>query len=163
MNRVLMSAMLLGVAPAAMASFGTSQDVRQSLREQRQIQEQVEDPLGKYSRFKPEASAKLIAAPDRIFRLLGGANTTDHLGKNEKVELFNALEKVRAIIDDNEEDRLVCTRGHKVGTTIKQTRCATVAQRRHLRDGARAFIEKPGACQMGDGSDYCGSAVIESP
>ncbi len=79
------------------------------------------------------------------------------------MELFNAIAAVRVIINHNEDDQLVCTRGHKLGTTIKQTRWATVAQRRYLRDGARAFIEKPGACQMGDGSDYCGSAVNESP
>jgi len=47
MNRVLMSAMLFCVASVAVASFGTSQDVRQILRDQRQIQEQVEDPMSK--------------------------------------------------------------------------------------------------------------------
>ncbi|GAA4857812.1 hypothetical protein GCM10023332_06990 [Luteimonas vadosa] len=159
----MVSLVMLGMASAAMASFGTSQDARQILREQRQIQEQVEDPLGKYSRFSPEATARLNAVQARIFNLLGGASTVDHLDKNQKVALFNALQEVQAILADNEDDRLVCTRGHKLGSTIKETRCATVAQRRELRDGARLYMEKPGACQLGDGSDYCGGSVIEQP
>lgn len=82
------------------------------LRDQRQIKEQADDPLGKYSRFKPEATDKLTDVQARIFRLSGESDSIDHLVKNEKVELFNAIEEVRAIIDDDEDDRLVCTRGH---------------------------------------------------
>lgn len=163
MNKILLGIILSGIAPLALANFGPQQDANEILREQRGIQEQVENPTGSYSRFSPEATSRLKDAQALVFRLLDGAGTIEQLDKNDKVALFNALEEVRAIIADNEDDRLICTRGHKVGTTIKETRCATVAQRRDLRDGARAFMEKPGACQMGDGSDFCGGAVIESP
>jgi len=124
----------------AAANFGTPPNAGEIMREQRAIREQTENSTGRYSRFKPEAVAQLTRAQEKIFRLLDGKQTVEHLNMHQKVELFNALEEVKAVLNDNEQDRLICRREHKVGTTIRETRCATVAQRKDLEEGGKAFM-----------------------
>jgi hypothetical protein len=151
MKRELLSVVLLAMVSTAIANPASKTNVREILREQRGIQEQVEDPTGKYSRFRPEATAQLTRAQGRIFSLLADADSLDHLDTNQRVELFNAIEEVRAIITDNEADRLICVRSMKIGTKLRETRCATVAERRSARDGAKDWHGEPRVCVMKDG------------
>jgi hypothetical protein len=159
--RLLMGVLLLGVTTIATANFGTPPSAGEIVREQRAIREQTEGSTGKYSRFKPEAMARLTQAQEKIFRLLDGNQSVDHLNMNQKVELFNALEEVKAVLNDNEQDRLVCRRERKVGTTIPETRCATVAQRKELEEGGKAFMA-PRMCSadVASGTD-CGGNMRE--
>ncbi len=145
--RLLMGVLLLGVATMAAANFGSPPTAGEIMREQRAIREQTEG-TGKYSRFKPEAMVRLTKAQEKVFRLLDGNQSVDHLDMNQKVELFNALEEVKAVLNDNDQDRLICRRETKVGTTIKETRCATVAQRKELEEGSKAFMG-PRTCSGG--------------
>lgn len=95
-------------------------------------------------------------AQDRIFQMLDGVNEIDQLDADRQAELFNAIEEVKAVIAQNEDDRQVCRREHKLGTTMKQTVCATVAERRAITEGAQDWKGKPSVCgQLGDGMD-CG-------
>ena len=146
--KLLMGILLLGVTTIAAASFGTPPAVGEIMREQRAIREQTENSTGKYSRFKPEAMARLTKAQEKVFRLLDGQQSVEHLNMNQKVELFNALEEVKAVLSDNDQDRLICRRETKVGTTIKETRCATVAQRKELEENSKAFMA-PRTCSGG--------------
>jgi len=146
--KLLLGIALLGVTTIAAANFGTPPNAGEIMREQRAIRDQAESSTGKYSRFKPEAMVRLTKAQERVFRLLDGKQSVDHLNMHQKVELFNALEEVKAVLNDNEQDRLICHRERKVGTTIKETRCATVAQRKDLEEGGKAFLG-PRTCSGG--------------
>jgi hypothetical protein len=155
--KLLMGTLLLGVTTMAAANFGTPPNAGEIMREQRAIREQVEGTTGKYSRFKPEAMVRLTRAQETVFRLLDGNQSVDHLDMNQKVELFNALEEVKSVLNDNERDRLICKRERKVGTTIRETRCATVAQREELEVGKA--LQGPRACSEGFGAgSACGGA-----
>ena len=160
--RLLMGTLLLGVTTMAAANFGTPPNAGEIMREQRAIREQAESSTGKYSRFKPEAMVRLTKAQEKVFRLLDGKQSVEHLDMHQKVELFNALEEVKAVLNDNEQDRLICRREHRVGTTIKETRCATVAQRKELEEGSKAFMG-PRICGEGlvPGTD-CGGNMREA-
>lgn len=148
--------MVVGMG-SANASYGTQSGGRDILREQRQIREEVDSATGKYSRFRPEASAKLERAQHTIFELLGADADVSALDKDHKVELFNAVEVVRAVISDNDDDRLVCERERRLGSHMRQTQCATVAERRELREGARDFKGKPGVCSRIADVTGCGT------
>ncbi len=156
---LLVGVLLLVVTVNAAASFGPPSNVQEILREQRAIQSETEGTTGNYSRFKPEAKQRLMRAQAKVFRLLDGNSTIDHLNELQKVELFNALQEVQAILEDNEKDRLICKRERKVGTTIRETRCATVAQREELEKGAREWLG-PKTCSAGfePGTDCGGEA-----
>lgn len=157
--RLLVGTMLLGLGASVSASFGPPPNPREILREQRAIEAQTEGATGTYSRFKPEARERLTRAQQKVYRLLDGANDVNHLNQTQKVDLFNALQEVQSILEDNEKDRLICKRERKVGTTIRQTRCATVAQREELEKGAREWLG-PKTCSAGfePNSDCGGNA-----
>ena len=156
---LLVGVLLLGLTVSAAASFGPPPNAREILREQRAIQAETEGVTGAYSRLNPAAKERLTHAQGKVFRLLDGKSTVEHLNELQKVELFNALQEVQAILDDNEKDRLICKRERKVGTAIRETRCATVAQREELEKGAREWLG-PKTCSAGfePGTD-CGGNV----
>lgn len=157
-GRTLTMAMLLIACSSGQAGFVASgTDARQILLEQRQILNEVEKPTGKYSRFGDQAQRRLKAAQAKIFALLDGGRTLEQLGKDEQVELLNSVEEIKAIIANNQKDRLECWREPKLGTKLKVTRCETVATRERLREEARQWKAGVGACQMGEsGAAACG-------
>ena len=161
-GKVLMMAVLLIASLGVHAGFvATGTDARQILLEQRQILEEVEKPTGKYSRFNDREQSKLKTAQARIFELLDGGRTLDQLDKDEKVELLNSVEEIKAIIANNQKDKLECWRERKLGTSLKVTRCETVATRERLREEARLWKSGVGACQMGEGGGAeCGPPDI---
>ncbi len=152
MKKELLGFVLLAMASIAVANPGTKANVREIVREQRGIQEQVEEPNGKYSRFRPEVTAQLARAQAQIFGLLANSDSLDHLDTNQRVDLFNAIEEVRAIINDNDADRLICVRSMKIGTKLRETRCATVAERTSAREDGRDWLGDPRVCTMRDGT-----------
>lgn len=161
-GKVVAVTMLLIVCSAGHAGFvATGTDVRQILLEQKLVLEEIEKPTGKYSRFSDQAQHKLKVAQAKIFELLDGGRTLDQLDKDEKVELLNSVEEIKAIIANNQRDKLECWRERKLGTTLKVTRCETVATRERLREEARQWKSGVGACQMGEDSGaQCGPPDI---
>ena len=136
---------LLLVPLLASASFTTT-DTRRILAEQQDIRAESEQPMGKYSRFNDAARARLHRAQDTIFAILSEDKALEQLRKDQQVELMNAIEEVKAVLAENENDKLECWRERKTGTTMKVTRCETVAQRERIMKDAQAWKEKPSNC-----------------
>lgn len=136
---------LLLVPLLASASFTTT-DTRRILAEQKDIRAESEQPMGKYSRFNDTARARLHRAQDTIFAILSEDKALEQLRKDQQVELMNAIEEVKAVLAENENDKLECWRERKTGTTMKVTRCETVAQRERIMKDAQAWKEKPSIC-----------------
>ncbi len=141
---------LLLVPLLASASFTTA-DTRQILAEQKDIREESEQPLGKYSRFDDAAKARLHRAQDTIFAILSEGKTLEQLRKDQQVDLMNAIEEVKAVLAENEKDKLQCWRERKTGTTMKVTRCETVAQRERLQQESKQWMGDPSVCSKEGG------------
>jgi hypothetical protein len=129
----------------ASASFTTT-DTRRILAEQKDIRAESEQPLGKYSRFNDEARARLHRAQDVIFAILSEGKTLEQLRKDQQVDLLNAVEEVKAILTENEKDKLECWRERKTGTMLKVTRCETVAQRERIMREAQEWKGDTNLC-----------------
>ncbi len=157
--RLLMSVVLFAFVASAQAGFGASgTDTRQILAEQKRILKEIESPNGKYSRFSDEAQRRLQAAQARIFDLLAAGRSLEELRKDQQMELLNSVEEVKAIISNNEQDKLECWREAKLGTKLRVTRCETVATRARLREESREWKSDTTSCQMGEAGDpFCGA------
>lgn len=137
-------------------AFASADKVVQILNQQRDIRSESEGSTGAYSRFDREALGRMHAAQDRIFALLDGVSSVEQLDDRQQIELFNAIEEVKAILLDNDADRQTCWRERKIGSNRPQTRCATVAELQQIRQGAEDWKGKPTICgDMGGGMD-CG-------
>lgn len=153
MSLVWTSALTLCAAFAASANVGR---LGQILQEQREIRAESERSTGAYARFGHGALDRMQRAQDRIFRLLDGVDSLEQLDGNQQAELFNSLEEVKAVLTENERDRQICRRERKTGTTLRQTRCATVAERDRIAEGARQWIGDPAVCLPVSGTTSCG-------
>ena len=149
----------LALSITAFGALANAGKVTAIVQQQREIREQSEVSTGSYVRFERSELVRMHRAQDRIFKLTEGVNDISQLDPARQAELFNAIEEVKAVIAQNEDDRQVCEREHKVGTTIKTTVCATIAERRGIREGARDWKGKPSICgDLGTGIDCGGNS-----
>lgn len=156
----ILAAMALSMV--AFTAFANAGKLTAILQQQREIREQSEVATGKYVRFEESERARMHRAQDRIFKLLNGVDDIERLAPDKRAELFNALEEVKSVIAQNESDRQVCEREHKLGTTMKVTVCATVAERRNVREGARDWKGEPSICGFRtEGVDCGGNSRID--
>ncbi|TQD41013.1 hypothetical protein [Marilutibacter aestuarii] len=146
----------VALALASTLALASANKVGQILEQQREIREQTEGSTGDYARFEPRALARIEAAQDQIFSLLDGVSAVEQLHPDQQAELFNALEEVKAVLADNEDDRQHCWRERKLGTTMKETRCATVAEMRAVQEDTRNYLNRGQRCGASATSD-CGS------
>ena len=114
-------------APAAQTQ--APQSVSEILQFQRDLRLKLESPTGEYSRFDSSAIHRMETAQDKVFRILGGVTSLDQLTLDQKVDVSNSLDEVKAILLANEDNRMICHRERKTGTNLLTRRCETVAQR----------------------------------
>lgn len=137
------AAILLLASPVVLANASKPALI---LQEQHQIREELENSDGAYARFQPRARERMFRAQETVFRLLEGVSSVEQLHPRQRTDLFNALQTIEAVIAANELDRQVCRREPKLGTHMRVTRCATVAERRRIEQGAQDWKGEPSVC-----------------
>lgn len=147
---VYRSLVALALGVAAFGALANAGKLSAILEQQREIRKQSEVSTGTYARFEPAELDRMHRAQDRIFQMLNGVNDIDQLDADRQAELLNAIEEVKAVIAQNEDDRQICRREHKLGSTMKQTVCATVAERRAITEAAQDLKGKSSICANGD-------------
>lgn len=155
----VVSLVLALASTSAIANVGK---VGQILQQQREIRDESERSTGAYARFGGDALGRMHTAQDRIFKLLDGVSAVEQLNRVQQAELFNALEEVKAVITENESSKQQCWREHKLGTTLKQTRCATVAERQQIMREAQTWKGDPSICGQRAAGIDCGGNVRSS-
>jgi hypothetical protein len=126
--------------------------------QQAQIRTDVVARTGRYAKLSEAQRQDLLAKQDVVNRLLEGRSAITDLPESDRISVFNALEAISAIINNEEDDRMVCKRHKPVGSNRPQTVCKTVAQLRAEQrsvqaDEGRRTLEcsnaymGPGGCQ----------------
>jgi hypothetical protein len=147
---ILSAALACGVAGMASAAnnsaaTGTTdqpQTVSEILTFQRALRERLDKPYGEYSRFGESALSHMKRAQDKVFAMLQGVSSLDQLTPNQKTDLSNSLDEIKATLLANEGNRQICHRERKTGSNLIELRCETVADREaHARDSREAMRE----------------------
>jgi len=146
---ILSAALAFGVAGMACAAnnpaTGTAdqpQTVSEILTFQRNLRERLDKPYGEYSRFDQAALSHMKRAQDKVFAMLQGVSSLDQLSPNQKTDLSNSLDEIKATLLANEGSRQICHRERKTGSNMIELRCETVADREaHARDSREAMRE----------------------
>jgi len=147
---ILSAALACGVAGMASAAdnsaaTGTAvqpQTVSEILTFQRNLRERLDKPYGEYSRFDQAALSHMKRAQDKVFAMLQGVSSLDQLSPNQKTDLSNSLDEIKATLLANEGNRQICHRERKTGSNLIELRCETVADREaHARDSREAMRE----------------------
>ena len=147
---LLLSAALLATLPALAADRAESpsrmstapsignMDTPQFLAFHADVRRDVE--AGKYRDLSARDVATINAQEDLIDSRLHDGKTFDELSERARLDVFNAHERIVAMINGDAEQRLVCRKEHQVGTHKPRVVCLSehdrdlAAQQNQLRN-----------------------------
>lgn len=137
---VLCAGVFLMLGQAASASDHPNLDARAIIAQQDSIRAEVRAGAGRYKGLEADKRDGLFARQDRVMRLLEGKTNTTELSEADQIAVFNDLEGISAIINNAEDDRMICERSKPVGSNRPKTVCLTVQQRREAREAAASQV-----------------------
>ena len=134
-------------APAAFASVDSRVLMLDDIRtQQHEIRDGVEARTGRYKDLSASQRSELLSKQARMLQTIEGKHSTDDLNAQQKTEVFNTLEWIEAVVNNDGEDRMVCERRPVLGSTRKERVCKTASQWREEREAARNMMDSRGAC-----------------
>jgi len=144
------SAVVLGLAlaaPAAFASVDSRVLMLDDIRtQQHEIRDGVEAGTGRYKDLSASQRSELLNKQARMLQTIEGKHSTEDLNAEQKTEVFNTLEWIEGVVNNEGEERMVCERRPVLGSTRKERICKTASQWREEREAARNMMDSRGAC-----------------
>jgi hypothetical protein len=135
------------VAPAAFASVDSRVLMLDDIRaQQNEIRDGVEAGTGRYKALSASQRSELLSKQARMLQTIEGKHSTEDLNDQQKTEVFNTLEWIEAVVNNDGEDRMVCERRPVLGSTRKERICKPASQWREEREAARNMMDSRGAC-----------------
>jgi len=98
------------------------------------------EELRKLGRIKRD---KIAAEQETIESLLAGEPGIEALSERERIDLFNAHERVVAIVNGDERERVTCKRRRAAGSHLPVTECRSVSEREQLAQDSRQKLRNP--------------------
>jgi len=138
---------LVLMAPAALASVDSRVLMLDDIRtQQNEIRDGVEARTGRYKDLTASQRSELLSKQAHMLQTIEGKHSTDDLNAQQKTEVFNTLEWIEAVVNNDGEDRMVCERRPVLGSTRKERICKTASQWREEREAARNMMDSRGTC-----------------
>lgn len=126
---------VMALAPLCVAAADNPNLDASAIRtQQAQIRAAAMAGTGIYKDLSASVKQDLFRNQDRVNVLLADARVTTDLPEAHQIELFNSLESIAAIVNNAEDERMICRRHKPIGSNRSQTICRTVAQIRADRD-----------------------------
>lgn|SRR5690625_2461248 len=139
---VLTLALLLPAAAAASDdTVVVNTDARAIVSHQQQIRQQVLAGEGRFGDLDEADRRRLLDRQNKVLDMLDGKERSSELSRIDQVILFNSLEHISAIINDDEDGRMECERVRPTGSNQTQWLCMTVAERRGLAETSQQGLQ----------------------
>lgn len=131
-------ALSLALAGAAMAQDGVEiTDSRDAIvAQQTQLRAQVVAKQGGFKDLSQREREDMMVVQDRVLALLQPVKTIEELDADQRLALFNDLQRVAAMAKHAEDNRKVCERTRATGSNRYQVVCMTALE--YERNKARA-------------------------
>ena len=135
------------VAPGAFASVDSRVLMLDDIRtQQHEIRDGVEARTGRYKELSSTQRSELLTKQARMLQTIEGKQSTAELNDAQKTEVFNTLEWIEAVVNNDGDERMVCERRPVLGSTRKERICKTASQWREEREAARNMMDSRGTC-----------------
>lgn len=141
-------ALSLALAGAAMAQDEAQiTDSRDAIvSQQTQLRAQVVAKQGGYKDLSQRERDEIIAVQDRVLALLKPVKTIEELNADQRLALFNDLQRVAAMAKNAEDNRKVCERTRAVGSNRYQVVCMTALEYERNKARAQDALNRPSVC-----------------
>lgn len=109
---------------------------------------------GQYGRIGRRDMVELSEAHAAIHRLLEGHEAPEELDNDQRIALFNAQQKITAIVGNDDKNRKICKRVAVTGSRVAAVECMTVAEREARARASRTMAGEAlrGFCIPGQGA-----------
>jgi hypothetical protein len=125
---MLVAIMAVPVAHAATDKAHWNMDAETIRTQQAQIRKDAEARQGRYATLEGSKRRRLFEKQALVLRMLEGRRSMAELDEQDRIIVFNALESIAAIVNDDEPNRTICRRQKPVGSNRPVTLCRTVAE-----------------------------------
>lgn len=138
------------LVPALAWAGDQSLDVTKVVAQQKQIRSEL--MASKDYRGLTEAErAELLSRQDALLRTLEGKSSADELDDKQRMLAFNDLEWIEGVLNDEQDERLICKQEKKLGSNRPVRICRTAAQIEQERELARKQMGGARICNFGCG------------
>lgn len=145
--KTLVFGLLLSVASASvLASPDPALGVQEIVVQQTRLRDQAINGVGAFKDMPAIERHALIQRQDRVLTLLEGVATVDEMRPDQRTELLNDLEWIKATIAKVEDDRIVCEYTRIAGSNRMKSVCMTAREQREHRENARDSLFRPVNC-----------------
>ncbi|WP_157981459.1 hypothetical protein [Cognatilysobacter tabacisoli] len=151
----LFAALLVAAALPAIANPGDNTSASAIRAQQAQIAAELADRKGRFKDLDAARKAELQAHQTTVLSRLVNVEQTTELPETDQIAVFNALEAIEAIVNQAEDERMVCERYKPVGSNRPTTVCKTVAQRRAEKQVAEQNLSRDQQCVDGWAGGFC--------
>lgn len=93
--------------------------------QQADIRQDVLAETPRYAHLDAASRTQLLGLQDHVDGLLKNVDSTADIPERRQIELFNALESISALVNNDPDSRLECWRERPVGKLQAETRCST--------------------------------------
>jgi hypothetical protein len=139
--QLTVAAILLGFATWTAAAQRVQADPARFSEQRAEIERELASGHD-YHEIDDADRQRVLAALERMGRLLDGRRSVKELSPNQTVELINNQELVNTVLSAAAEDsRQVCTREKTTGTRLAVRVCRSVAEIRRQRQDSREYVE----------------------
>ena len=88
----------------------------------------------RYNHISNSALDEIATEQNKIRSLVGTHSTMDELSERDRLEVFNAHQRVVAIVEGAEDDRVICKRVKPTGSHRPISQCQTVGELKRARE-----------------------------
>jgi hypothetical protein len=159
MHKRFVFTVLLGLATAASSAFANdihkNLDAQAILAQQQQIRADVEKRDGRFKDMDAKKREELFVRQGKVASLLAGKKATTELSEQDQIVVFNELEAIEGILNQAEDDRMICQRTKPVGSNRPKTVCMTAAERRAQREAAEKDMSTRNQACLKDANGNC--------
>lgn len=149
--RMQIAVLVLAVAGAcgtAAAGGKKTMELAPIVAEQQSLRADIQAAEGRFAALSPRTREDLLARQARLLALIDGKATTDDLPMTDRIEVFNALELIKAAVNDAHGEQMVCRREKPLGSNRAVTRCMKWADRLAADAAAQQALSARGAHQL---------------
>lgn len=160
---VIALALAFSTAQAGDSQIRINTNAQEIIAQQHEIRADAEAGEGRYKDMDAVTMKQLRDHQEVVLGLLEGHERSTDLPREDQMTVFNSLEAISAILNQAEEDRMICRRERTVGSRFATEVCKTVGERRaETRDARDRMTERGTFCSganCGPDSSWRGGGV----
>ena len=111
------------------------------LAQQQTIRADMKAKRERYANMPRDAQKSVLSDQEKLEKLLEGKTDTSQLASTDQAEVRRLMARIEATVNNNQNERLVCTQEARTGSNYVSRVCRTPAQLREQKERGEKLLE----------------------